>query len=239
MKGDHERWVRESLQDFDAGKQRDEEHYAHLIQEFCERVDLDNWQKWSSWVLSGGGYPRIWKYMHARLDLLREWLLSRVWPRRYTEIEDSLENFRLVLEDFLNVFDEHAEPLGEDMLGTRKFYKIEEWDPERYERLSRLHEFHVDLVQDLMLELTRAANYVCDKVRDRLFPTFRLTEGLLLVTHGPYMNMSYRTQRCEYRNDERTASPYPGLEGFKSIRYQRDHCFGHGTQPKARRTEEN
>lgn len=238
MKKDHENWVKDSLGGFDPAKQRDDEHYADLIQEFCDRVDINNWKNWSSWVLGGGGYPQIRTDIHAQLDGMREWLLSRVWPQRYPEIETSFQNFRLVLQDFLNVFAEHSEPHGTDMLATKRFYKIEEWNPEKYERLSRLHEFHVRLVQDLMLELTRAANYVCDRVREKFFPTFRLREGVLLVTDGPYMDLSYRTRRCEYRGQERTERPYPGLEAFKSVREQRDHCFGHGTQPEAGDGEE-
>ena len=238
MKQEHENWVRDSLGVFDPAKQRDDEQYADLIQEFCDRVDIDNWQNWSSWVLGGGGYPRIRTEIHAKLDGMRDWLLSRVWPLRYPEIESSFQNFRLVLQDFLNVFAEHSESHGPDMLATEKFYKIREWDPERYEWLSRQHEFHVRLVQDLMLELTRAANYVCDRVREKFFPTFRLREGVLLVTDGPYMDMSYRTRRCEYRGQERTDRPYPGLEAFKLVRENRDHCFGHGTQPEATDEEE-
>ena len=238
MKQDHENWVKASLGGFDATKQRDDELCADLIQEFCSRVDINNWQNWSSWVLGGGSYPRIEIEIHDKLDAMRDWLLSRVWPKRYPEIESSFQNFRLVLQDFLNVFAEHSEPYGIDMLATKKFYKIQEYDQDKYERLSRQHEFHVHLVKDLMLELTRATNYVCDCVRERFFPTFRLREGILLVTDGPYMDMSYRTRRCEYREQERTNRPYPGLAAFKSVREKREHCFGHGTQPEATDTEE-
>ena len=233
IKNDHERWVRESLQDYDPIKQREDEQYANLVEEFCVRVELDNWKNWSSFVLGGGGYPRISKDVHEKLQESRDWLLSRVWPQRYPEIESSFQNFRLVLQDFLNVFAEHAEPFGDDMLATKKFYQIDEWNPERYERLSKLHEYHVDLVQDLMMELTRAANYVCDRVREEFFPTFRLTEGVLLVMHGPYMDMSYHTSRCEYRGAERTDAPYPGLEQFKFARADRDHAFGREAPSKS------
>jgi hypothetical protein len=163
---------------------------------------------------------------------MREWLLSRIWPRRYPEIERSLQNFRLVLQDFLNVFAEHSEPFGTDMLATKRFYKIDEWNPKRYERLSRLHDFHVDLVQDLTIELTRAANYVCDNVRENLFPPFRLREGVLLITSGPDTDLEYHTYRAEYRGAERRGRPYPGLEAFKAAREQRDFRFGHGTEPE-------
>lgn len=196
LKGEHEAWVRTKL-NYDPTAQRDDEYYADLIQQFCEKIDIDNWQNWSSWIL-GSGYPRIPLYIHNKLESLREWLLSRVWPLRYPEIENSIHNFRLVLQDFMNVFNKHSEPAGEEMLATKRFYKISEWNPEKYERLSNMHKFHVDLVQDLLLELTRAANYVCDMVRQRYFASFRLHEGVLLVTSGPYMDLTYRTHRAEF-----------------------------------------
>jgi hypothetical protein len=232
MKNDHENWVRNSLVSFDAARQRDDEQCAHLIQEFCNRVDIDNWRRWSSGVLSASG-PYIRTELHAKLDETRTWILSRVWLQRYPEINNSLENFRRVLQDFLNVFSEHSESSGSDELRTTRFYKISEWNPTTYERLHREYEFHVDLVQDLMLELTRAANYVCDRVREELFPIFRLDEGVLLVTQGPFIDLSFLTFRCEYRGQERTDIPYPGLEAFKSARRNRDHHLGNGTQPES------
>ncbi len=232
MKHEHESWVHESLAGFDLTRQSDDEQYADIIQQFCDRVAIDDWAGWSSWVLSGG-QPCIAKDIHDKLEGVGGWLLSRVWPNRYPEIENSLENFRLVLQDFLNEFAKHSEPFGDDMFTTRKFYQIPKYNPQEYERLLGLYEFHVSLVQDLMLELTRAANYVCDQVRDRFFPAFRLRDGVVLVTNGPYMDMKFRTQRCEYRGEERTEKPYPGLEIFMSMREQRDCSFGHGTQPEA------
>lgn len=232
IKGTHENWVRETLAGFDPAKQRDDEFLADLIQEFCDRADIDNWQNWSSWVLGGGGWPQIGKDIRDSLDGMQNWLLSRVWPERYPEIKSSFQNFRIVLQDFLNVFSKHAERHGANMLATRRFYKIDEWDDEKYHRLLRQYEIHVGLVQDLMLELTRATNYIFDRIRERFFPTFRLREGVLLVTGGPYMDLSCRTYRCEYHGDERIERPYPGLEEFKSLRQHRDHCLGRGTQPE-------
>ena len=225
IKTSHEQWVRESLDVYDPVKQRDDEQYATLVDEFCKRVTLDHWQGWTSFLLSHG-HPRISREIHEKLDDSRDWFLSRVWPSRYPEIQSSFNNFRLVLQDFLNVFAEHSQPWGDDTLETKKFYQIQEWNPERYNRLHSLFGYHVDLIQDLTLELTRAANYVCDNVRENFFPTFRLAEGVLLAMHGPSMDLSLTTLRCEYRGDERTDKPYPGLESFKHVRVDRDFSFG-------------
>jgi hypothetical protein len=94
----------------------------------------------------------------------------------------ALENFRWVINDFVCQFRRHAdcEPHGE-FLRTEKFYKIREWDTETYDRLARQFDFHVDLIHDLTFEMTRAANYVCDSVRESLDRAFRVEQGVLLV----------------------------------------------------------
>lgn len=236
LKKDHEAWVKDSLGQFDQNKQRDDEYYASLVEEFCEIINIDNWRNWTSFVLGGGGHPKLSKEMDMKLNMLRDWILSRIWPKRYSELEDSFYNFRLVLQDFLNTFYEHSEEFGNDMLATKRFYKITEWNPERYEKLSKIYEYHIDLVRDLIVELTRALNYICDNVRDSIFPTFRLKEGVNLVETGPYMDLSYmdlsyKTLRVEYRGDERISKPYSGIKEFLHGRQNRDWCFGEGSKP--------
>ena len=231
MRVKHEQFVKERLDSFDEAKQRDDEYYASLIEEFCKRVDVENWETWSSWVLGGGGDPSISSDIFDSLDKTRTWLLSRVWPNRYAEIESSLHNFRLVLNDFIGVFSRHKVSHGPEILATEKFYQIDEWDPQRYSALSREYGYHVNLVMDLMLELTRSINFACDQIRKKYHPSFRLHQGVVLVTDGPYMDLKYRTRRCEYGADERCEIPYPGLETFKTIRQARDHSFEY-SEPK-------
>lgn len=137
-----------------------------------------------------------------------------------------------MLQDFLNVFDEHIDHEAKDteLLRTRKFYKIREYDEERYNRLLERYEAHVCLVNDLFFELTRAANYVCDKVRETLFTGYRIQEGVLLIErHSVGFELKTVHVRVEYRGDERTEMPYPGLKKFKEIRYKtRDYALDPG-----------
>lgn len=229
MKKTHEEWVKTSL-DYDKGKQRDDEIYSTCIEEWCNYVDIDNWNSWTSWML-GSGQPKIAKEMDTKLEELKVWLLSRVWPQRYTELEASFNNFRRVLEDLYKVFHEHAIN-KQTMFITEKFYKIDRWDEELYSDLHKEFVFHVDLVKDLVLELTRAGNYICDNIRKFIISNFRISEGLLLVTFGPCMDLSFKTVRAEYRGEERISQPYPGLEKFKEIRANRDFAFGVGKSAK-------
>jgi hypothetical protein len=234
MKMAHEQWVHESLTGYDAAKQKDDEYYAWLIEEWSERAEIDDWLNWSSFILYSS-QPRMYSDLDKKLEELRYWLFSRIWPKRYPDLEAAFENFRRVLSDFHVEFRRHAQRVGEEkeLLLTEKFYKIKEWDKERYDHLVKCYDYHVSLVEDLMLELTRAANYLCDKVRQFIFPSFRLEEGLLLVESGPYVDkgMVFRTLRVEYRRDERVKYPYPGLEKFKIERVKRDLNFGEGREP--------
>ena len=54
-----------------------------------------------------------------------------------------------------------------------RYPSLEQWDPPVYKKLAAQYEYHVDIVSDLMLELTRTANLVCDEHRS----SFSVTGG--------------------------------------------------------------
>jgi len=227
LKSDHIDWINSSL-NFDNQKQADDELYSNYVDEWIQVANVDNWKAWSSWLL-GSGQPRLYKDQEEQLQKLKVWLLSRVWPKRYPGLESAFNNFLAVLNDFLLVFHQHSVEESYDMYTTEKFYKkLDTWDPKAHTDLVEQYEFHVALVQDLMLELTRAGNYLLDNVRQNLVRNYRLQEGMILVESGPYMDFTYHTIRVEYHGAERTAFPYPGLIKFKSIRQDRDRHFGLG-----------
>ncbi len=226
LKNDHIEWINSSL-NIDNQKQTDDETYSTYVDEWSQIADIDNWKSWSSWIL-GNGEPRLYKDQEQQLQKLKLWLLSRVWPKRYIELEAAFDNFLMVLNDFLLVFHKYSQD-AYDMYSTEKFYKkLDRWDPKAHRKLIEEYEFHVSLVQDMMLELTRAGNYILDKIRQHLVRSYRLKEGALLVEAGPFMDFTYHTYKVEYRNEERKETPYNGLKNFKSVRHNRDRSFGAG-----------
>lgn len=225
LKREHEKWVRDSL-NLDTQRQQDEEAYMTFVEKWSNLCDLDNWKGWTSWLLAIGSYS-ISREMESNLREIKEYLFTRIWPERYVELNNSFENFRRVLEDMLFEFHKYSKEYDNRYV-TEKFYKINVWDTQRYNRLFEEYKFHTTLVQDLVLELTRAGNYICDKVKKYLLPSFRMNEGLLIVESGPCMDMSFRIYRTQYREDERTLEPYPGIEEFKKVRINRDLSFGIG-----------
>jgi hypothetical protein len=224
LKTDHEKWFRELSGRFDQAKQKDDEKYASIIDELAVRADLDHWEEFSYLILSQD-QPRMTRQKDSAVEELRAWLFSRIWPGRYKALEASVENLRRVLSDFHEQFREHAiENAG--LLITEKFYRIKGWDAVRYKTLSDQYDHHVGMVQDLMVELTRAANYVCERYRETVSPRFRLKEGFVLARQGMGSDGKEKLLRLTYRGGERTDKPYPGVVEFAEIRKQRDFYYG-------------
>lgn len=200
-----------------------DETYAGYVDEWAERAGLDSWEGWASPLVVADG-PMLANDRLRELNDLRRWLFGRVWPSGYDDLRNAFVNFRLVLDDLISHFYEHADDHNTDVWRTTRFYKIDRWDPRLYDRLLTAYKEHVALVENLTYELTRAGNLICDRVRESLDPRFRLSEGALLITSGMYDDLSYRTFRVEYGTEERaTAQPYPGLAAFVKLGSKRDH----------------
>lgn len=204
---------------------------AHVT-EWARRADLDGWETWSSWLLTPT--PRISAERREALWDLVRWMRSRLWPEDFLPIRLAFTQFALVLASLLATFDEHADERDGELL-TSRFYQIREWDPELYHRLLAEFEWHVALVHDLVLELTRAANLLCDAVREELDPQFRTTDAVLMVVRGP--NEDYRDEhlRPEYVGEQRSGLGYGSLERFVVERSARDQHVGAGPPPSSDR----
>lgn len=230
MKKEHIEWVNKNLSP-DTDKQRDEVVYATYIDKWVDLANIDNWKEWTSFIF-GSGQPQIYVDQYDKLRELDEYIFSRVWPKRYDKIEQAFSNFRLVLSDFLMVFDKYKEKLdypNDPLYNTEKIYhRVKGWDEKEYNRLLDKFEFHVDLVQDLGLELTRAGNFICDQIRNYLSNSFKIEEGVLLIETGPDMNLGWVTIRLEYKSNNFEDINYLGLKNFMETRCERGRCFGKG-----------
>ena len=223
----HEQEVRAKRSEGDEQKQQADIIYSGYIDEWQRHADLDNWKNTSSWLSADSpSIPKIW--YDSQKEFLT-WIIGRVWLNRYSSLEHALFNYKAVLQDFLRVFDRHREYESKDSwsLRTRKFYKSDDSFIEDYHQLLRQYEAHVCLVNDLFFELTRAANYVCDKVRETLFSGYRIQEGVLLIErHNVGYALATVYLRLEYHDEERSELPYPGLQLFTEIRYTtRDYAL--------------
>lgn len=206
-------------------ERRNNEEWMRIIEKWCDYIEIDNWDVWTSYLL-GSGLQRLNVDMATKLDELSQWFLRRIWPDGHDELRETLLNFYEVLNDFIILFHEHSENNG-TFYFTEKFYHIKPRDTELYHKLLLEFRNHVNLVSDMVLEMTRAANYICDMVRQYITPGFRKEEGMIIVVTGPNMEFTYDTLRPEYREEDRKIyTPYNGLEQFKKDRYNRDFYWG-------------
>lgn len=219
FKADHELWVRKNLSE-SLADQAVAERYGEIIDEWSERALLDEWRSWT-YGMSHPISPRIATKTMDQITELGIWMLSIIWPETIPDLERAFENFRIVLVDFLTVFNQEADWLDSGggivtaLTNRSSGVVIPEHQIQRERR-------HADLVLDLALELTRAANYLCAQIRKSIDARFRLADGALLMIFDRSGNQDF--MRPEYSPEE-TANLYPGLDAFQTLRLSRDiHC---------------
>lgn len=225
FKAHHEEHVA-TIASYDPRKQADDEVYSSYVDRWAELAAIENWKGWTSEILSAGCLG-LEKDHRKSLDQMGPYLLSRVWPGRYVDLENALNNFRFVLSDFLFVFGKYSRPhAGGEWFKSDPIDKSVWYEDAQYARMLRKADYHEDLVGDLVFELTRAANLVCDRVRQCLIPSFRISEGVLLLQMGPFSDFQWRTYRAEYAPGQRDGTPYHGLRKFMTERTQYNPHWG-------------
>ncbi len=215
-------------------KLADDAILASYVDEWVRRSFLGDWRNWTHPLLRGGSQC-LRQDVHDSLQELSTWLGARIWPPRYLKVEQVFRNFQNVFTDFLVVFHRYADwkPFKVPVWCTEKFYRRTYPTHNRLivERAVQEYYYHVALVEDLLLELTRAANLVCLRIREEFDASFWLEEGRISAISGPYEDDSICTHFPEYRGRElRKRMPYPGLLKFMVIRGKRDIQFGKGVR---------
>lgn len=229
MKQEHERQIDELLSPEQRHEDMVEVRYAAIVDEWARRIEIDHWDGQVSRAAVAGA---------VREDVLEEfqklgaWLLNRVWPRTQPRLEDAFLNFRAVAEDFDGVVTRFATHRRGDVLIDRVYKEVDGMraDDETRRFLERRSEYFQDLAADLAIELTRAVNLVCERVREHLWPTYRLDEGYATIGLGLNSSLVFETLRPLYAHDAPDV-PYPGLQAFVTERASRDYARGVGTPP--------
>jgi hypothetical protein len=212
FKADHELWVRTNLSGALA-HQAELERYGEIIDEWSYRTPFDQWRSWS-YGMSHPVSPRVHTQTMEQMTELGIWLLSVIWPGTLPDLERAFQNFHAVLRDFLLTFNEEADWVDSEgrvvaaLTNRPSGVLIPEFQRQRERE-------HADLVFDLTLELTRAANYACAQVRKSVDSRFRLAEGALLFSQADDF------MRPEYDKEE-AGDLYPGLDEFRTLRFSRD-----------------
>jgi hypothetical protein len=205
---------------------RSRDFYINAANKLCDLVDVSRWTGWLAGVTDI--LPEVPLKFLGALSAAGTWLMTRVWPPGDTPMRDAFENLRRVATDFVETFGIHAEAVNEHVARIPQFYRIKEWNHERYHRLSMEWHFHIDLVADLALELTRAMNLVLDRARE-IDPHFRLELGRLSMLGAPDFQFNKDSVLPLYDQKQHAEKfPYGGREAFATARNTRDFFFGVG-----------
>lgn len=237
MKRQHEADVEATRSEADRRADNAVLRHAAIVDEWERRVDLDGWKEWLGPVF-GDGHPRMRREAFDRLTQTRHWMFSRVWPGTEPQLEQAFENFRHVAQDLQLLFEQYPHEMlaRGGWVAPVRFYNDRAWALQvdgDYPRLDAMYEWYANLLEDLALELTRAANLVCEAVRQTIDARYRLDEGLVVLESGPYMDVGFTTRlhRPRYAASDGWR-PYPGLREFLSVRERRDEHRGEGPLPE-------
>ena len=192
-----------------------------IVTPWSEMIDINNWNSWTYGLLSSG-QPTLSSEKLEQLNKTIKYLMGRIWDENFAEVNKAFINFLSVLQDLYLSFTQRAS----EEFGTmvfQKFYK----NASDYEQAHKQYEFEVYLIEDLVIELTRAANYICDQVRKYIEPEFMIKNGYLLITSGPNINLQEETTKVTY--NETDIDLYPGRDSFLTIRKERNYHMGVGT----------
>ena len=206
----------------DSNLQVAEEQWATLIDRLSEIIGWNNWMD----DMSGLFDPNVYRIKFAVLDRISatcQWIIGRSWPTGHDRLRSAIETLPMVFYDFHRTFAVHSEPAHlPDYLTISKFFHLREWDPELWEKRHNEYEEHVELIEDLMLELTRYGNLIAKLVREEIDSFFRFEEGLLLVVVGPTEALEYVTFGPQFSDAElEGGEPYQNPDQFRKIRSTR------------------
>ena len=214
VKAQHELWVEQTLSESqDLSKTATDTIYTDLVDAAVDDCRLGDWDTWAGGLMS---IPR-----RCELELesgIREFgkkLFRAIWPGTLPELERGLKTLSKTMIDLMDKFGEdfgkHLEIKDSMLYGVKP--RLDEWNPQLYDKLWREYEAWGDQVDALTVEATKAANWVADVVRHDVNPMFFATMGKFTVTYGPVEDLRTRTILAEYTEEERKGMPYDEKQG--------------------------
>ena len=128
-----------------------------------------------------------------------------------------MKNLGTLVSDYLYLCNKHIEIYGQEVYTIERFYKK---IPNNLDYESQLNEFneYCWLICDMTLELTRLLNLLMERIREKV-SNYHIDEGIFVID-------TIDREKTEYRNDEKSDSPYPGLKQFVKVRsLDRNYCY--------------
>jgi hypothetical protein len=188
------------------------ETYARLVDDFGSHLTLGRWSHIVDGLTQATPCLPFWAWQ--QLDETKDWLAGVIRTGELPPLESAFENFRLVLVDLLAAFDE-GDP--DASRGDGRMLWLTRPSPWQSEKEAAKFDELAVAIANLAIELTRAGNHLCNRIRQYLSPSFRLREGALMIEI-----QASGTARPEYRTTDGD-QPYLGRASFEAAGPSRDH----------------
>lgn len=201
MKSQHEYWVETTLSEsHDLKIKASDIIYANFIDMTVDYCSFSTWENWISALYSPShkikrdSYEKILKYT---INMYRA-----IWPGKLTELESALKLFSNIMNIMLNFYMKNADS-KEDYFVEDRSYK-EHWLPDEiFKELSQNRRRWEEYLDELIIEVVKAANWLGDLVRRDINPLFMATDGKFSLIGGPDNNLFFYTSVPEYSIDEK------------------------------------
>lgn len=192
--------------------------YVSYTDKILEFMNAEHYCVWT-YGLAISGNTMVNEDQLSKMNEMLSYIKSRVKHSEYKDLDCLYENLAIIVTDILNIIDLYGKcRSGSGMVSIEKFYKQDSYNPNYHEDLER-YKGIVMLVSDLVFEQTRLLNLILKRMRV-IMPEYQVKIGKLMTDSV----MSHN----EYREEEETESPYPGLEKFMTVRSSRNYHLGSG-----------
>ncbi|WP_406739860.1 HNH endonuclease [Streptomyces atratus] len=215
MKSDHEAFWASRKTVADKRFEEVEVRTAALVETWCTQADLQHWESFT-WKLNAP----VARFKHSEVDALYEqakWVLARVWPDAYPRLRCAFANYGVTLKDLVNHIRMHMNtpPGRSGYVEVPRPWNHATNGEVDFVKAQQDFNFAVDVLCEISLKLTKAANCICDTVRSELDPLFRFDEGVLIHRVGDGV-FSDNSSREEYTPEQRNSNQlYPGIDELK------------------------
>ncbi len=215
LKDQHELWVDQTLSEReDLRKTAADLTYADLIDCAVAKCRFDTWDTWAGRLMSPHRNCDV--ELESDIKDFAKKVFRAVWTGTLEEFERAIRTLSSATNDLMDKlgedFAKHIEMRDYD--GRTLYWEVypghHGWieDASLYHELLREHETWGDEVDALVVEATKAANWVSDVVRRDINPMFFATSGKLTITYGPLEDLRTRTMIPEYTEEDRKGMPY-------------------------------
>ncbi|GHE84688.1 hypothetical protein GCM10018772_04650 [Streptomyces fumanus] len=221
MKASHERLVTESLGTGEESQREVSERMAALLLVWEQKMKLDQWELVTARL--NQPIPILDDASYSQMIAAGAWLLKMRWPNRFPRTEQAFRNLHHVTADLLNHLQNCMESRNEDAWRLRREYKNIGWDPDAYKIL--FAEFQVErfYLYVLVIEATKAINWVITEAANEVDMFYRFDQGLVLMRDGDGIFKTWML-RLEYESDElagENPAPHPGKNAI--VEFLKEH----------------